>query len=545
MSDLIRKENNKNVRNYEKGMNLLTKIGNNKIICGNKFFVGNKYYHIFISLILLILPTSIFISILVKINTKLSISILVLMIIFFIPIIIFLFLGGCTDPGILERNNEYAYYDNRKSVLKLNIQGHMINLNYCYTCFHFRPPRTSHCAECDNCVQNFDHHCLWMGTCVGKRNYRYFYFVIFFTTICSLIQFFCSIGYMIHHFKYTEDKFKSNESKYMVISLSFVCFFNLMFLIFFLAKLFYLHTRLLSKGLTFYEYIRNKYFVTLKIIPYSRGFFTNIYKKIFKKIPLSRLNLEKLNKENCEIIETNKQITENRIRNQNQNEHNDTGGINNSKNENNENSKTNNNIEYLNDDNVGIKEDNNDQNNNNNNNNSNIDNKNLNKENKEKNNSGLIDNSYNNNKKDPHINENKKDNENECNKEKNNDKENIELNTEEEIENNEKSKNIKEENDNLKEKEIKLKTNKEDNLNDKNDIEIVKSSKMKSIKIKKIKVANIHLNNKKNKIIRETSQKENNESTKKEITEDPIKLNSSDKGKTNLIDDSNQNNINK
>ena len=32
MSDLIRKENNKNVRNYEKGMNLLTKIGNNKII---------------------------------------------------------------------------------------------------------------------------------------------------------------------------------------------------------------------------------------------------------------------------------------------------------------------------------------------------------------------------------------------------------------------------------------------------------------------------------------------------------------------------------
>ena len=545
MSDLIRKENNKNVRNYEKGMNLLTKIGNNKIICGNKFFVGNKYYHIFISLILLILPTSIFISILVKINTKLSISILVLMIIFFIPIIIFLFLGGCTDPGILERNNEYAYYDNRKSVLKLNIQGHMINLNYCYTCFHFRPPRTSHCAECDNCVQNFDHHCLWMGTCVGKRNYRYFYFVIFFTTICSLIQFFCSIGYMIHHFKYTEDKFKSNESKYMVISLSFVCFFNLMFLIFFLAKLFYLHTRLLSKGLTFYEYIRNKYFVTLKIIPYSRGFFTNIYKKIFKKIPLSRLNLEKLNKENCEIIETNKQITENRIRNQNQNEHNDTGGINNSKNENNENSKTNNNIEYLNDDNVGIKEDNNDQNNNNNNNNSNIDNKNLNKENKEKNNSGLIDNSYNNNKKDPHINENKKDNENECNKEKNNDKENIELNTEEEIENNEKSKNIKEENDNLKEKEIKLKTNKEENLNDKNDIEIVKSSKMKSIKIKKIKVANIHLNNKKNKIIRETSQKENNESTKKEITEDPIKLNSSDKGKTNLIDDSNQNNINK
>ena len=552
MSDLIRKENNKNVRNYEKGMNLLTKIGNNKIICGNKFFVGNKYYHIFISLILLILPTSIFISILVKINTKLSIFFLVLMIIFFIPIIVFLFLGGCSDPGILERNNEYAYYDNRKSVLKLNIQGHMINLNYCYTCFHFRPPRTSHCAECDNCVQNFDHHCLWMGTCVGKRNYRYFYFVIFFTTICSLIQCFCSIGYIINHFKYTDDKFNSNESKYMVISLSFVSFFNLMFLIFFLAKLFYLHTYLLSKGLTFYEYIRNKYFVTLKVIPYSRGFFTNIYKKIFKKIPLSRLNLEKLNKENGEIIETNKQITENKIRNQNKNEHNDTGGVNNSKNENNENSKTNNNIELLDEDNVDIQEDNNEQNNNKNNNSnsnssSNIENNNLNKENKDKDNTGLIDNSCNNIKKDSHINENKNENEDECNKD--NDKSKNDLNKEnnkenEEIENNIKSKNINEENDNLKEKEIKLKMNKEDNLNNKKDIEIIKSSKMKSIKIKKIKIANI-LNNKKNKMIRETSQKENNESTKKDITQDPIKLNSSDKGKTNLIDDSNQDNINK
>ena len=569
MSDLIRKENtksDKNVRNYEKGMNLLTKIGNNKIICGNKFFVGNKYYHIFISLILLILPTSVFISILVKINTKLSYFFLILMIIFFIPIIIFLFLGGCSDPGILERNNEYAYYDNRKSVLKLNIQGHMINLYYCYTCFHFRPPRTSHCAECDNCVQNFDHHCLWMGTCVGKRNYRYFYFVIFFTTICSLIQFFCSLGYIINHFKYKDDKFESKDSKYMVISLSFVSFFNLMFLVFFLAKLFYLHTRLLSKGLTFYEYIRNKYFVTLKIIPYSRGFFSNIYKKIFKKIPLSRLNLEKLNKENCEIIETNKQITENRIRNQNKNEHNDTGGPNNSKDENN---KTNNNIEFFNDDNVDIKEENNQQNINNNNIinissniNNNNDNTKINKENKEKDNIGLIDNSCNNIKQESHINENDNKNEDEYHKDNGNDndndngndingfkkekeKENIEVYTDEEIDNNNiKSKNASEENDNLREKEIKLKRNNED-LHDKNDIEIVRSSKVKSIKIKKIKVANIHRNNKKNKILRETSQKENNESTQKDITEDPAKLNSSDKGKTYIIDDSNQNNINK
>ena len=127
--------------------------GNNHTWCCASCITGKKFYHMLFAFLLYTAPYLLMLIILIfeKDNLSIVYPMTILSTLYFIEITSTL-LGGCSDPGIIARQRKDYYYNTNRPALKYVINGHLYTINYCFSCSAYRPPRTSHCSLCDNCV---------------------------------------------------------------------------------------------------------------------------------------------------------------------------------------------------------------------------------------------------------------------------------------------------------------------------------------------------------------------------------------------------------
>ncbi|PON82695.1 Zinc finger, DHHC-type, palmitoyltransferase [Trema orientale] len=173
-----------------------------------------------------------------------------------------------SQTGLSGSNSTYW----SKLVMDLQPPGTPVRTFTCSYCNVEQPPRAKHCQDCDKCVLQFDHHCVWLGTCIGQGNHCKFWWYLLEETALCLWTGFLYITYLKAHIARTWWKVG------IVILLLIILSISLIFLILLLI----FHSYLIMTNQTTFELVRRRRIhylrgVAGRVHPFSEGVCRNIF----------------------------------------------------------------------------------------------------------------------------------------------------------------------------------------------------------------------------------------------------------------------------
>jgi palmitoyltransferase len=164
-----------------------------------KNFYSNQNMVLFLILHIIIICLTFFILMPYFNNTTFSIIYLIISFIIFFLYILLCF----SNPGIMI-NKEY------KDLLDIVEKGEEAD-NFCPYCLVKHKYRSKHCLVCEKCIEEFDHHCFWVGNCIGKNNYTLFFIFLIYVNLNTLFNFGIICYYLLKEIIYGYDK-KENQN---------------------------------------------------------------------------------------------------------------------------------------------------------------------------------------------------------------------------------------------------------------------------------------------------------------------------------------------
>jgi palmitoyltransferase ZDHHC9/14/18 len=256
--------------------------GSNTFLCKGRMIMGSDANFFFFTNALIIAPSLIcFVFVLPSIPNAIAWEIICISL--FVYCMYQLWQAATVEPGIIPRNPR-----NVKAAAPQGAELGMYGWKYCETCNIFRPPRSKHCSSCNNCVEVFDHHCPWVGTCIGKRNYKFFFrFVVVVTVYCIVCFVFSVTAFVLQATKESggvaSAVLKAMAVKWGAAIVLIVSFFS----VWSLLSLCGYHSFLVSEGTTTNEHLRGIYHGRKN--EYSRGCKANCMKVWCDPVPTSNL----------------------------------------------------------------------------------------------------------------------------------------------------------------------------------------------------------------------------------------------------------------